>query len=339
LNRNIKIMKKEALITRIIIPIIMLSVVAVLIAGCGFPGREIIPEETGEQQEPAGEEAEEEEEPAIEIPPAGIDKSEEIENEFNLIDKSVENIEVIFNFIDENIADSDPELASDMVHAVINLCEDYRPVFVDKFSDPEVTGTIYALSSEVITDGELNLEALRDTENEKVKNVAEEAINKKYKLIMIEGMIEPIVDYGAYDVYIPYLSAEMKDYLDIKIDESEKPAVMDAEVTIPADEFIGRILKSMDYLKNYPDSSKYDEISQLKGWKMWIYLGGIDNSPVFGPDGKILPAKLNEFEDMLARYSDTGFGEILASYLELLEQENYIRTERVKEFLDDLYKI
>lgn len=333
---DIKTKKLKIIISSMIIPIITLSVMVVLIMGCGLSGGEDIPEDTGGQQEPAGEEAEGEEEPA---PPAEVDKSEEILNEFNLIDKTVENIELIFNFIDENIKDSNPELASDMVRTVISLCEDYRPVFVNKFSDPDITGTIYAHSSVVIEDGKLELEALKDTNNEKVRDVIEEAINKKYKLIMIEGMIEPIVDYEAYDVYMPYLSAEMNDYLDIKIDESKKPAVMDAAVTIPADDFVERILKSMEYLENYPDSPGYEEISRLKDWKMWIYLGGIDNSPVFGQDGKILPTKLNEFESMLNRYSDTGFGEILASYLELLEQENYTRTEKVNEFLDDLYKI
>jgi hypothetical protein len=131
----------------------------------------------------------------------------------------------------------------------------------------------------------------------------------------------------------------MREYLDVKADESDKPFVMDGAITITADELVGRILKSTEYLENYPDSPAYDEIKQLNDWRTWVYLGGIDNSRVFGSDGRILPEKLSEFEDMLAEYSDTGFGEILASYLELLEQENYMRTEKIDNFLNNIYSI
>jgi hypothetical protein len=228
-----------------------------------------------------------------------------------------------------------------MVHTVIKLCKDYRPVFAEKISDPDISGTIFALSSEVIVDGALVLEAgaLRDINNERVRNVIDEAINKKYKLITIEGMIEPIVDYRAYDIYMLYLGEEMKDYLGIKIDESEEPAVMDAEVTITPDDFVARIIKSMEYLGNYPHSPRYDEIDNLKDRMLWIYLGGVDNSPVFGPEGKIIDEKLEEFKDMLEKYPGTGFYDILDSYLKLLEEENYTMTDEVNEFIDDLYEI
>ena len=329
----------------IILLTMTLILMMVMVAGTGCskavteeteaPGES--PEETGEVE--IGEEAGEE----IGTPIAGADnetdRSTEIENEFNQIEKKTENIEALFNFIDENIADSDIELASNMVYGVIKLCEDYRQEFVNKLNDLEVTDTVFALLPSIVVDGELDLETLRDVNNEKVKNIVEEAIDKKYKLILIEGMIEPIVDYRAYDEYLPYLDFQMKEYLDVKADESDEPFVMDGAITITADELVGRILKSTEYLENYPDSPAYDEIKQLNDWRMWVYLGGIDNNRVFGSDGRILPEKLSEFEDMLAEYSDTGFGEILASYLELLEQENYMRTERIDDFLNNIYSI
>ncbi len=328
MNINKKIIREKNFTGRLtgaIIILMILSLTVTLMAGCGSPESDTSGEDIIVEPE---EEA-----------PAEVDRSAEIKNEFDKIDKTNENIGVIFNFINENIADSNPELSSDMVHTVIKLCEDYRPVFAEKISDPDISGTIFALSSEVIVDGVLVLEALRDINNEKVRDVIDEAINKRYKLITIEGMIEPIVDYRAYDIYMPYLGEEMKDYLCIKIDESEKPTVMDAEVTITPDDFVARIIKSMEYLGNYPHSPRYDEIDNLKDRMLWIYLGGVDNSPVFGPDGKILTGKLGEFENMLERYPGTGFADILASYLELLEEENYTRTEKVKDFIDDLYEI
>jgi len=322
---------------------LILMIVMVTGTGCS----KAVPEEKETPEESPGETAEEEngEEPGEETETpvteadTRVDKSAEIEKEFNQIEKKTENIEALFNFIDENIADSNAELASNMVYEVIKLCEDYRQEFVNKLSDPEVTDTVFALLPSIVVDGGLDLEALMGVNNQKVRNIAEEAIAKKYKLILIEGMIEPIVDYRAYDEYLPYLDFQMKEYLDVKADESDKPFVMDGAITITADELVGRILKSTEYLENYPDSPAYDEIKQLNDWRMWVYLGGIDNSRVFDSDGRILPDKLSEFEDMLAEYSDTGFGEILASYLELLEQENYMRTERIDDFLNNIYNI
>ncbi len=323
-----------------IVSIVILIVIAVLIiTGCSLFNRGAVLEEAGGQGEPVEEKTEEKGEPETETPSTNIDKSQEIENGFKLIEKTVKNIEAIFNFINENIADSNPELASNMIYTVIKLCEDYKSTIGDKFSDPEVTGTIYALSTTAVEEGELNLEALKDIGSEKVRDIVEEAIDKKYKILMIEGMIEPVIDYQAYDEYMQYLSPEMKDYLDIKIDESEKPALMDAAITISMKDFIQRILKSMEYLENYPDSPRYNEIEQFKDWRIWVYLGGIDNSPVFDSNGKIIPDKLSGFRDALTKYPDTGLAEILASYLELLEQEDYTRTERVRDFLEDICRI
>lgn len=312
----------------------MLAVSLTIITGCGLSKDQgDIPQTTETKGEAAsGETAVQETEEAA---TAGqeTDKSQEIESEFNLFEKTVENIEDIFNFIDENIMDCDSDLASDMVYVVIRLCEDYKFEFTDKFIDLEVQNTIYELSPSM---EEFDLELLKNTDNEKVKDIIEEAINKKYKLISVEGFIMPLVDYQAYDIYRQYLTQEMNDYLDIKLDESEKPSVMDAGIVIPVDDFIQRILKSMKYLEDYPDSPRFDEIKQLNDGRIFVYLSGIDNNPVFDSNQEILPDKLMDFESNLEKYSDTKFGKILGLYLDLLEQENYIRTQKVDEFLGNI---
>jgi hypothetical protein len=309
-----------------VIVVIIVILELALVSGCSIS-----------ENNNSGQKTEEQEEEAI----AEVNKQAEIRNEFEYIDKIFENIEIIFDFIDENISDSDPELASEMVYSAISLCEGYRQEFAEKLSDPDISGNIFALSSEVIVDGALDLEAeaLRDINNEKVMDAIQEAISKKYRLITIEGMIEPVVDYEAYGAYTFYLSREMKDYINIKTDESGKPAVIDGGINITSEDFVERIIKSMEYLENYPDSPRFDEISNLKDRMLWIYLGGIDNSRVFGSEGRIIPEKLEEFENIIDRYSGTEFADILSSYLDLLEEENYTRTDRVEEFIGSLYEI
>ncbi len=57
--------------------------------------------------------------------------------------------------------------------------------------------------------------------------------------------------------------------------------------------------------------------------KLWVYMGGIDNTPVFKFDGKILPKRLEDFKANAAKYKGTRFGDKLTEYLDLLKSENY----------------
>jgi hypothetical protein len=142
-----------------------------------------------------------------------------------------------------------------------------------------------------------------------------------------------MVDYSAYSIYRQYLSQEMNDYMDIKQEESNRPSVLDAGIVIPLDDFIQRILKSDIYLAAYPDSARAGEVKKYNHGRMQIYLGGIDNSPVFDFGLKILPEKLAEFENNAVKHNGTKFAETLNSFLKLLKQENYIKTQKVDDFL------
>jgi hypothetical protein len=262
------------------------------------------------------------------------DMSEEVEAKFDGLEKTVANIGEIFSFIDDNIEDATQELASEMVYTVMKLCEEYKFDFTDKFSDQEVQS---AINSMLTSFEQIDLNTLLETDNQDVKELIQETIDKKYKLMSVEGFIMPLVDYKAYDIYRPDLTQEMNDYMDIKLDESEKPSVLDAGIVIPIDDFIDRILKSMDYVTNYPDSLRADEVEQFNNGRIYMYLSGIDNNPVFDSSGNILPDRLTEFEGNLTKYGDTEFGKILGSYLDVLEQEGYVRTQEVDDFLSGIF--
>src|SRR4030042_5024847 len=96
----------------------MLIVSMVLATGCNLFDTGNVPDETNGGGDVNGEEEVSEEEnngEGTETPPVETDKSQEIRDEFDLLEKTAENIEEIFSFIDENIMDSNPDLASDMV--------------------------------------------------------------------------------------------------------------------------------------------------------------------------------------------------------------------------------
>ncbi|MCJ7472872.1 MAG: hypothetical protein MUP02_08710 [Actinobacteria bacterium] len=261
------------------------------------------------------------------------DLSKEVETKFGKLEKTVANIGEIFSFIDQNIKDASPELTSEMVYAVLKLCEEYKFDFTDKFNNPEVQSTINSLLTSFEN---IDLNALLDTDNQKVRGLIQETIDKKYKLMSVEGFIMPLVDYKAYDIYKLNLTKEMIDYMDIKLDESEHPSVLDAGIVIPIDDFVQRIIKSMDYVSNYPDSPRAAEVEQFNKGRIFMYFSGIDNNMVFDSSGKILPDRLTEYQNIYSKYGDTEFGKILRSYLNILEQEGYMRTQKVDDFLSNI---
>ena len=159
----------------IIISAAVLTVFIFLTSGCGLSkGQEDISPEIETQEEVTSEDTPIQETEDTTITEQETDKSQEIESAFNLIEKTVEDIEEIFDFIDENIKDCNLDIASNMIYTIVRLCEDYKFEFTDKFNDQEVQNTIYGLSPSM---EELNLEVLKNTDNEKVKGIIEEAIN------------------------------------------------------------------------------------------------------------------------------------------------------------------
>lgn len=263
----------------------------------------------------------------------GQNNSEAIKAEFDQMEKSVENISRLFEFVDNHKADASPQLVTEMLAAVIDLCQQYLPEMATKFYEPQVQETIYELSPSL---EDIDLEILAGSYLDSLSQAASEAMEKKYKLIAVEGSFEPIIDYQAYLTYSPFLTGEMNDYINLKAMESNSPALLDAGIAVDNAEYVQRILKSMEYLEKYSDSPRKEEVKQYAIARMSIYLRGIDNSPVFDFSRKIIPDKLQQFESDLQEYAGTDFAIILADYLNLLQQEDYTRTQAVDDFVNNI---
>lgn len=259
-------------------------------------------------------------------------KLKEIGQKFDQFITSGADTVEIFSFIDANIKDADPELATVMVAKVIEISEEKKFDFTDKFTSHGIQTAISdALGGEYIVD----MEMLKNTTDVKLKDLIAETISRKYKIISVEGFFMPIVDYVAYDAYREFITEEMNSFMDIYLDESVQPAVLDLGIVISSDEFLGRINKAFKYLADYPDSPRYAKVKQLNAGRLRVYLGGIDNTPVFDDSNKIYPEKLAEIEDFAVKYEGAELGDILKSYLALLSSENYIHTAKIDEFLQN----
>jgi hypothetical protein len=262
------------------------------------------------------------------------DMSGDIIAEFkDMVESGTEPIDLLI-FIDENIDKANTEAATYMVGEAIRISEDKKIDFTDKFTEDNIQEKIYQALDE---NYEVDMNKLASAQDAELKALIDETIARKYKILSVEGFFMPLVDYSEYGIYHDYIDEELMDFINIYLDESNRPAVLDAGIVVSANKFLLRIDKAFKYLEKYPDSPRYDKVKQLNAGRLQIYLGGIDNTPVFDSANKIYPEKLAEFEAFAQQYEGTATGDAIKSYLELLDQENYFKTSNVDDFLQALY--
>ena len=240
----------------------------------------------------------------------------------------------LFSYLDSNIKDADTGTITYLVGEIIRISEEKKFDFTDKFTKGKIQEKIYKALSESY---EVDMQILAASADAELKALIDETIARKYKILAVEGFFMPLVDYAAYGIYAGFIDAELNEFISIYLDESTRPAVMDAGIVIPVEDFLIRIDKSFKYLEQYPDSPRYKQVDRLNVGRLTAYLGGIDNNPVFDIDGKIYPERLTEFENFASQYQDTKLGDILKSYLELLDREGYKKTANIDDFLQKLY--
>jgi hypothetical protein len=240
----------------------------------------------------------------------------------------------LFSFLDSNISDADTATITYMVGEVIRVSEEKKFDFTDKFTKGKIQEKIYKALGE---NYEVDMQVLAAGADAELKPLIDETIARKYKILAVEGFFMPLVDYAAYGVYAGFIDAELNEFISIYIDESTRPAVLDAGIVIPMEDFLIRMDKAFKYLEQYPDSPRYKQVNNFNGGRLNAYLGGIDNNPVFDMDGNIYPDRLTEFQAFAIQYQDTKLGSILKSYLELLDREGYKKTAGVDDFLQKLY--
>jgi hypothetical protein len=240
----------------------------------------------------------------------------------------------LFSYLDTNVKDADTGTVTFMVGEMIRISEEKKFDFTDKFTKGKIQEKIYKALGESY---EVDMQILAASTDAELKPLIVETIARKYKILAVEGFFMPLVDYSAYGIYAAFIDAELNEFISIYLDESTRPAVLDAGIVIPMEDFLIRMDKAFKYLEQYPDSPRYKQVNQFNGGRLNAYLGGIDNNPVFDIDGKIYPERLAEFQAFATQYQGSKLGSILKSYLELLNQEGYKKTANIDDFLQKLY--
>ncbi len=256
---------------------------------------------------------------------------EDVKEEFETIRQDETDLIKIFDFIDENIHLSDEEFADEMIdHILLYSISELLP-FSERYFEQGIQEKIRQYH-----DGSTDLHELADSPDGVLSELAKDTLKRRYKLIGVEGPIEPIVDYKAYQEYSRYLSDPMNAFIDIMSVESDKPSLGDGSIVISLEEYVERIMSFYAFEEKYSGFPRIYYVVNGLNIYLWIYMGGIDNTPVFDHNQDIIQERLDDFKMNLIKYEDSRFAEKLNEYLELLSYEGYKRTPKIEEYIENL---
>ncbi len=298
--KEVFIMKKRNFL--VILTILVLALV-VMISGCK---KKVEPEIEGPLIEDEIEEVEEEEvEEAT---------SEKIMEDFQEISKG-QDAEEIVEFIDKNIDLLSKGEADRMVLSYIDLLEKMSEEPGDLLKDN--TGELDDLGQGFIF---FPVDKVDEIKDENLRKNVEKLIKEKFALLFNEGQYYPVVDYERFKVYSDYLSNELNDYISLMASITNEPMFMDGGISVSYDRLVSNILKAEEYVKKYHVGAKTDEVLDYYEWWLLVYLRGLENTPIYDLDTKIVKGDLLESfkRTALVKNSSTAF--VTGKYISYIDQ-------------------
>ncbi|SFG11136.1 protein of unknown function [Desulfotomaculum arcticum] len=248
-----------------------------------------------------------------------------IMNDFQTLIQKEAGVEEVAAFINNNIAGVSQENAAKMVDRFESIQQNNLPQFESMFNEDDLQSKINDEYQAIIAHSEI-----RDTG---LKELLTKTYNSGYKVETAEGMFFPIIDYGFYKNFSSYVTPDMKDYIDLMAEESDKVPAKDAALVIGWDEIVKRALNQEHFINTYQDSVKVDEVKQLYKKYVTFTLYGLNNTPLFSYDAKILDPEAREvYLNAVADTGDSEFLKTLSGFLDLVKNNNYKLTDEADQY-------
>ena len=260
------------------------------------------------------------------------EKDEDIIEEFRIIKKTSPAPDLLIDFIDENIGKVSTEEADEMIDSLEALLEKNTHVYGGKISELDKDNELLKIDGDKKEFQRKNIEKIED---EKLKVEVDYLYSNMYKLINSEGEFYRTIDYSKLKVYSPYLSENLKKYIEVRSLESDNRFMIDGELTIGFEELADRIFKTEDYLKVASKYKRKEDMLKEYEYKISAYLKGLPNSPIMDYESK----EINK--EVLESYKKTmdkeyEISHIVKDYVEFIRDRDNIIDEVVLEKADEL---
>ena len=258
-------------------------------------------------------------------------KANTIMNDFQTLIQKDSSMEEVADFINNNISSVSKENATKMVDEFEKKQKNNLSQFENMFNEDGIQNKINSEYKAISDQSDI-----KDTQ---LKELLDKTKNSGYKVETAEGFFFPIIDYGFYKNFISYVTPDMKDYIDIMADESNKVPAKDAALVIGWDEIIKRALNQENFINTYKDSVKVNEIKQLYNRYVTFTLYGANNTPLFSYDSKTIDPKAKEvYLNEVTNAGNSEFLKILGAFLDLVKNNNYKLTDEVEKYRESVSK-
>lgn len=293
--------------------------IAVILSGCAVKGSNINPVTPSKQD--GGN--------LQKVSTSKVETESKIMSEFRLLLESNPKLKSVIEFIDKNIPNVTKENGFAMVEDLEQIQERYLTSLEEKFFS---SGDIQDKISKLYKSG-LDLSKIDDIKDEELKTLLLETRDSGYRIETAEGMYFPIMNYEYYKKYNTYVTADMKEYIDIMAVESNKVPAKDAALIIGWDEIIKRALSQEAFIKNYGNSIKAESVKKLQKRYITFILYGLNNTPLFDYETKeLVPAAKTVYLNAIKNVGDSAIIKTLNNYMDILAKTNYKLSDSADKF-------
>ncbi|AZO95451.1 hypothetical protein [Halocella sp. SP3-1] len=264
------------------------------------------------------------------------DRQESIMQKFNDLLQMEKGLKWILDFINNNISLISEEKASQMINEFEDFQRNHLSSVEGKFYSNDQQMRIYKIYQNGFDLSKINnINEVNKLADQELKEFLIETRKSGYKVETAEGMFFPIIDYQFYQRYSPHLTTDMEEYINIMSVESKEVPAKDAALVIGWDEVLNRALSQEEFIIQYPDSIKIDNIKELYNKYLTFIFYGLNNTPLFTYDSKMIEAEArNIYSEMVKNKQsrNSSLLESLKDFLKLLETNNYKLTDEVKKY-------
>lgn len=258
-------------------------------------------------------------------------KANTIMNDFYTLTQKDSSVEEVANFVNNNIFNVSKEDASKMVDQFEKIQKKNLPQFENMFNDDGIQNKINSEYKSITAQSDI-----KDTE---LKELLAKTKNSGYKVETAEGFFFPIIDYGFYKNFSSCVTPDMKDYIDIMAEESNRVPAKDAALVIGWDEVLKRALNQETFIYTHKDSVKVNEVKQLYKKYFTFTLYGLNNTPLFSYDSKTMNPKAREvYLNAAANAGNSEFLKALGGFLDLVKNNNYKLTNEAEKYRDNVIR-
>lgn len=175
-------------------------------------------------------------------------------------------------------------------------------------------------------------------EEEELKKHLIDKLPLGYKLYTSEGIYYYIIDYEKLvNLFNENITNEYKDFLKILALDSNKPYLNDGRLTISMEILAERILFVESFKMIYPYSELLPQVDHIYSLYIYHYFYGDSHVSNYEEDTfKIKDEVLKEFKLAIEKYPYTTFGGIVSDFVRLLEENNYIVNDDLRNKFNEI---